>query len=124
MSLYFTNRETDVMAVLWEDGPSTVAEVQAKLEDKLAYTTVLTVLRLLESKGYVDHREDGKAHRYFALIDYSEARSSALQRLEQKFFRGSSALLFTHMVAERKLTAEDVRELRKLLDQYEEGDES
>ena len=60
----FTDRELDVMAVLWDRGPSTVAEVRENLEDPLAYTTVLTVLRTLETKGYVSHEEEGKAHRY------------------------------------------------------------
>ena len=57
----FTDRELDVMAVLWERGPSTVAEVREHLEDRLAYTTVLTVLRTLEAKGFVSHEEEGDA---------------------------------------------------------------
>ena len=55
----FTDRELDVMAVLWDRGPSTVAEVREHLEDALAYTTVLTVLRTLETKGFVSHEEEG-----------------------------------------------------------------
>ena len=62
MPVSFTDRELDVMAVLWERGPSTVAEVRAALEDELAYNTVLTVLRTLEDKGYVGHQEAGRAY--------------------------------------------------------------
>jgi uncharacterized protein YceH (UPF0502 family) len=62
--ILFTGRELDVMAVLWTHGASTVAEVRARLDVPLAYTTVLTVLRTLEGKGHVSHESDGKAHRY------------------------------------------------------------
>ena len=65
----FTDRELDVMTVLWERGPSTVAEVQAALADRLAYTTVLTILRLLEEKGHVGHAEEGRAHRFHPLVE-------------------------------------------------------
>ena len=60
----FTDRELDVMAILWERGPSTVAEVRGRLRDDLAHNTVLTVLTVLENKGYVTHTEEGKAHRF------------------------------------------------------------
>ena len=62
----FTDRELDIMAILWERGPSTVAEVRERLSDELAHNTVLTVLRVLEDKGYVSHTEEGKAHRFRA----------------------------------------------------------
>ena len=62
----FTNRELDVMAVLWEAESATVAEVRDRLRDDLAYTTVLTVLRTLEEKGYVGHTQHGKAYRWWS----------------------------------------------------------
>ena len=58
MTPTFTDRELDVMAVLWDRGPSTVAEVRTRLADDLAHNTVLTVLRVLETKGYVSHIEE------------------------------------------------------------------
>ena len=63
MEVTFTDRELDVMGVLWERGPSTVTEVREGLADELAYTTVLTVLRVLEEKGHVGHEEEGRAPR-------------------------------------------------------------
>ena len=63
MAASLTDRELDVMAVLWERGSGTVAEVKAALRDELAYTTVLTVLRILEAKGHVRHEGEGRAHR-------------------------------------------------------------
>ncbi|MEJ2205973.1 MAG: BlaI/MecI/CopY family transcriptional regulator, partial [Gemmatimonadota bacterium] len=81
MDLLFTERELDVMGVLWEHGPSTVADVRDRLPDRLAYTTVLTVLRTLEAKGHVGHREEGRAYRYHALVERDAARESAVSRL-------------------------------------------
>ena len=68
MEVQFTDRELDVMNVLWEEGPATVAQVQAQLADALAYTTVLTILRTLEEKGHVGHEEAGRAYRYHARV--------------------------------------------------------
>ena len=73
MDINFTDRELDIMAVLWERGPSTVTEVREALSDDLAYTTVLTVLRVLEEKGRVGHEEEGRAHRYFPRVKREEA---------------------------------------------------
>src|SRR5688572_26011538 len=86
----FTERELDVMAILWDRGPSTVAEVRARLSDDLAHNTVLTVLTVLESKGYVTHTEEGKAHRFRALIKQEVAGATATSRLVEKLFGGST----------------------------------
>jgi predicted transcriptional regulator len=115
MDISFTDREADVMQILWDHGPSVVSEVRAHLADQLAYTTVLTVLRTLESKGYVAHEEEGRGHRYHALIEQQEARKSALQHLTSKLFKGSTELLFAHLVSDRKLGADEVARMRKLL---------
>ena len=115
MPISLTDREADVMRVLWEHGPSLVADVRARLADPLAYTTVLTVLRILESKGYVGHTEEGRVHRYFASIGQQTARKSALRHLTDKLFEGSSELLMTQLVADQKLTPEQVQRLRRML---------
>jgi predicted transcriptional regulator len=115
MDIYLTDREADVMQVLWDHGPSVVNEVKEKLHDELAYTTVLTILRTLESKGYVGHEEEGRVHRYFAAVKETAARKSALRHLTGKLFKGSSELLFTHLVTDQKLTAEQIRRMRELL---------
>lgn len=115
MDISFTDREADVMQILWDHGPCVVAEVRAHLQDQLAYTTVLTVLRTLEAKGYVAHEEEGRGHRYHALIEQQEARKSALRHLTSKLFKGSTELLFTHLVADRKLSADEITRMRKLL---------
>jgi len=115
LKISLTDREADVIQVLWDHGPSLVAEVRERLEDDLAYTTVLTVLRTLEAKGYVSHDEEGRGHRYFAAIKQQTAQKSALQHLTKKFFNGSAELLLTHMVSDQKLSPEQMTRMRKLL---------
>lgn len=123
MAVSFTPRELDVMSVLWERGPSTVAEVREGLPANLAYNTVLSMLRILEEKGFVRHVEDGRAHRYVPRVDRAEAGTSALDRLVDKVFGGSAELLLTHLVRERKLDAVELRRLRRVVDaQIREAD--
>jgi predicted transcriptional regulator len=117
MAVAFTDRELDIMAVLWERGPSTVAEVRDALDDALAYTTVLTVLRTLEEKGYVGHEEVGRAYRYHALVARDIAGRSALRRMLGTLFGGSPELLLTQLVSERGLPPDSLRRMRALLDE-------
>jgi len=116
LDVAFTDRELDVMGVLWELGSGTVAEVQERLHDPLAYTTVLTVLRVLEEKGHVRHEEEGRAYRYYAVVDREQAGASALRRLVRKVFRGSPEQLLTHLVAERGVTPEQLKRMKSLVE--------
>src|SRR5687768_11296401 len=110
----FTDRELDVMAVLWDLGPSTVPEVLERLSDDLAYTTVQTVLRTLESKGYVAHDEEGRFHRYRALVERTDAEASALNRILNRVFRGSPELLLSQLVSQRELSDEQIGRMRRM----------
>ena len=111
-----TRREMDVMAVLWDLGSATVAEVNERLDDDLAYNTVLTILRILERKGLAGREKRGRAHRYRPLLGRAEAGRSVLGRLRDKVFSGSAELLMTQLVTEEQLSPEAVRRLRELLD--------
>jgi predicted transcriptional regulator len=117
MEISLTDRELDVITVLWDHGPSTAAEVRARLTDDLAYNTVLTMLRILEEKGYVRHEEEGRAHRYFPLVGREAAGRSAVGRMVRRLFRGSPSLLLTQLVQHRDLSDEDLRLMRELIDQ-------
>src|SRR6185503_12956620 len=99
MEISFTDRELDVMTVLWRKGSGTVAEVRDALSTDFAYTTVLTVLRTLEDKGFVGHTAEGKAHRYVPLVAQEAAGKSALDRLLGTVFDGSYELLLTQLVS-------------------------
>lgn len=115
MKIVLADREAEIMEVLWDAGPLTVAEVKDRVPDELAYTTVLTILRNLEAKRYVAHIPEGKAHRYSALIERSAAQRSALHAMAEKFFKGSTARLLTHLVSDEKLAPEDIKRLRAAL---------
>jgi BlaI family transcriptional regulator, penicillinase repressor len=121
MSIRLSDRELDVMAVLWARGSGTVAEVRELLGDPLAYTTVLTVLRTLEEKRFVGHEEEGKAHRYRPLVARERAGRSALSRMIEKLFEGSPELLVTQLVSDRRLSAEEIRRLKRILDERLKG---
>jgi predicted transcriptional regulator len=115
MHIQFTDREADLMQVLWDRGPSTVAEVRSALKVELAYTTVLTILRTLEAKGYLGHEEEGRGHRYFATVKQQAAQESALRHITSKLFKGSAELLLTRLVSDTALSPEQLRRMRKLL---------
>jgi BlaI family penicillinase repressor len=123
VDISFTERELDVMGVLWDLGGGTVAEVRERLPDDLAYTTVLTVLRTLEEKGYAGHVEEGKAYRYHPLVERQAAGSSVLRRIMRKLFKDSPELLLTHLVSDRRLSDDELRRMRALLDERVEGKE-
>jgi predicted transcriptional regulator len=124
VAIVLTDREADVMQVLWDHGPSVVADVRRHLPDQLAYTTVLTVLRVLESKGYVGHKEEGRVHRYFSAVKQEAAQKSALHHLTSKLFKGSTEMLFAHLVSDKKLTPEQIRRMRKMLGSKPKPEES
>lgn len=115
MDVSFTDRELDVMAVLWDRESATVAEVRRALDDDLAYTTVLTVLQTLEQKGHVRHEEEGKAYRYHPLVGREAAGRSALQRMMGRLFAGSPEMLLTQLVSDRHVSEESLRRMQQLL---------
>lgn len=116
MKIAFTDRELDVMTVLWAAGSATVPEVRERLREKFAYNTVLTVLRVLEEKGYARHEEEGRAYRYFPAVDRETAGTTALRRMLDTVFGGSPELLLTNLVNDQKLSTAELKKLRSLLD--------
>ena len=112
-----TGREMDIMNVLWKLGSGTVSEVRSGLSDKLAYTTVLTILRTLEKKGHLRHEEEGRAHRYVPLVEKAEAQEGAVKRVTRKLFSGSPELLMAHLLGGKGLTEDQLKRLRALLDE-------
>jgi predicted transcriptional regulator len=115
MQIDLTEREAELMEVLWQRGPSTVSEVQSQVVDALAYTTVLSHLRMLESKGYAGHTGEGRAHRYHALIERVDAQKGGLQALLARLFKGSPDALLVHLVENEKLSPKQVERIRERL---------
>ncbi len=116
MGVQLTRRELDVMSVVWKLGSATVADVKDGLTDDLAYPTVLTILRTLESKGHVRHRQEGKAFRYHARLQSDAAGSSALSRLLDKVYRGSRELLMAGLLEDEDIAPDELKRLKKLVD--------
>ena len=114
-----TDAELRLMEVLWEKGKATVADVVEALPDSvpLAYSTVLTTLRILENKGYLRHTKDGRSFTYRPLVKREQAREHALTHLLRRFFEDSPELLMLSLVEHRKIGVEELSRLRKLIEE-------
>ena len=108
-------RELDIMTVIWAEGSGTVEEVRERLPDTLAYTTVLSILRNLEAKGYVRHEAEGRTHRYYPRVRQGTAQKSALTRLLASLFDGSPEALITRLVDDHGVSPEELQRLAKQL---------
>jgi BlaI family transcriptional regulator, penicillinase repressor len=118
----FTDRELDVMSILWRRGSATVAEVREELNEELAYTSVLSVLQTLAEKGFVRHEPEGRAYRYHPLVSPEAAGDSALGRILDRIFHGSTEQLLARLVRREDLSQADLERLRRLLDDRLEED--
>lgn len=115
-----TEAELRLMDVIWEKRCASAAEVLEALPDAdLAYTTVLNTLRILETKGYLRHTKDGKAFIYHPLVERKEASRSAVQYLLSRFFGNSPGLLVSNLIEEEQLNKQDLRRLKKLIEESE-----
>jgi predicted transcriptional regulator len=110
-----TDGELRLMRVLWDKGEASVSDVVVALKEKPkpAYNTVLTLLRILERKGYVTHRKDGRAFVFLPTIDRSRARKNALKTLVNRFFEGSPRLLILNLLEDTQLSTEAIQEIKR-----------
>jgi BlaI family transcriptional regulator, penicillinase repressor len=122
-SAILTEAELRLMNVLWEHGPSTVQQVLEALPKKprLAYNSVLTTIRILEKKGYVEHVKDGRAHIYGPLVGRQEASRSEIRHLVQRFFGSSPDALVLNILEERQIDQDELQRLQQLLEHPAEG---
>jgi predicted transcriptional regulator len=116
-----TDAELRPMEVLWERGASTVAEVVNALPQKLglSYSTVLTTLRILEQKGYLEHTKEGQAFVYHPIIDRNQARKKVLKHVLNQFFNDSPELLVMKLLESEEIDAEDLQRIQRLINQGE-----
>jgi predicted transcriptional regulator len=112
-----TEAELRVMRVLWSRKQATVGEVLEHLEgDRTpAYNTILTILGILERKGYVTHTREGRAFTYLPLVEQREARQSALSQMLHRFFDDSRELLVLDLLGHEQTNSEELRRVRELL---------
>ncbi len=118
-----TGAEHRVMDTLWRLGSATVADAAAGIgKPALAYTTVLTVLRTLERKGYVKHRAEGRAYVYVPAIDREAVRRDVVGYVLQQFFDGSPRALLLNLLESESVDDAELRRLRTLIDKSRDGE--
>lgn len=117
-----TEAELRIMNVLWLKGSGTVQLILDSLSEKpaLAYNSVLTTIRVLERKGYVEHSKDGRAHVYAPLVGREEATRSEIRHLVGRFFKNSHEQLVLNILEDRGIDAEELDRLRGMLDRSDE----
>ena len=108
-----TPRETQVMDVLWAQGSATADEVREALRDDLHDSTVRTLLRVLEMKGYVKHDLSGKAFIYRPAVARAKVEKKALTSILKRFFGGSAQALVLRLIEDERLTPEELDEIKK-----------
>ena len=114
--LHLTQRELDIMSVLWDLGEATVTEVRDRIDPDLAYTSISSMIRTLELKKYVSHRRgEGKTHVYFPIIEAEKAGEGALGRVLNKIYGGSPIKLLAHLVEQNRLSDKELERMRDLL---------
>ncbi len=114
-----TPLELEIMQVLWEQGASTVGEVQPKLKGDLAYTTVQTMLTVLLKKDKVTREPEGRAYRYRAAVSKDRATGGALKDMVKRMFGGSPEALLMALVDTRQISAEQLTRIAEQLNAQE-----
>ena len=116
-----TNAEHRIMEVIWAKGSATVADVVEALGGKDAYTTILTLMRILKDKGFLSTRKEGRAHVFTPRVDRDTAARKAVHQLLSKFFAGSPTELVLSFLREEELTPEELDEIKRKILESEEG---
>ena len=116
-SITLTPAELRLMKVLWTRGESSVADMVATTADEtpLAYTSVLTTVRILEKKGYVSHRQDGRAFVYSACVAEHEAGRSEVRHVLQRFFGNSRERLLLSLLGDEEITPDELHRLKEAI---------
>jgi predicted transcriptional regulator len=117
-----TEAELRIMQMLWQKGPGTVQQILDVLpaHPAFAYNTILTTIRILERKGYVEHSKDGRAHVYRPLVAEEEASRSEICHLVSRFFRNSHEDLVLNILEDRGIDAKELARLRKMLERSDD----
>lgn len=118
-----TSSELDILRVLWNRGPSTVREVHDVLAESrnMGYTTVLKLLQIMTVKGMVKRDEGARAHVYQARQPAGSTKRQLVGDLLQRAFSGSASDLMLHALSGKKTSREEIEQIRRMLDEYEEA---
>ena len=112
-----TNKEEEIMQVLWRLKKAFAKEVQAELSQPVHYNTVSTIIRNLEEKGYVGHKAYGKTHQYFPILGKDEYRENFISKATKQYFNGSYKNMVSFFAKEEKITADELREILEIIEQ-------
>lgn len=116
-----TNNEEAIMRILWKIERGTVRDVIAQMTEPVPpYTTVSSIVRVLEKKDYVGHKAYGKTYEYFPLVAKSSYRKKTFNAFLKNYFEGSAKKVVSFLVKEQNLNEEEAEEIRKMIDQHEE----
>jgi predicted transcriptional regulator len=120
-SATLTEAELRIMNVLWTQGSATVQQVLDSLKTKpaLAYNSVLTTIRVLETKGYVKHVKEGRLHIYMPMVGRNEATRFEIRHLVNRFFRNSHKDLILNILEDDSIDSDELKRLRKMLEETE-----
>ena len=110
-----TNAEHRIMEVIWARGSATVADVVQALHGRDAYTTILTLMRILTAKGYLSAHKEARAHVFTPRVDRNTAARKAVHQLLSKFFSGSPSELVLSFLREEELTPEELDEIKQMI---------
>jgi predicted transcriptional regulator len=117
-----TKAELRIMRALWSERRASVADVAAAVgKPPLAYTTVLTMLRILEQKGFVAHEVEGRAHIYEPLVAEGDAAKAAVGEVIASFFKGKKTALALALMSDENLSKEELSRLKQLIARHEGG---
>jgi predicted transcriptional regulator len=113
-SITLTPAELRLMRIIWDRGESTVAEMVSTIPESeaLAYNSVLTTIRILETKGYVSHRQEGRAFLFTTCIGEEEASRSEVRHVLQRFFGNSRERLLLSMLGDEEISLEELKRLK------------
>jgi BlaI family penicillinase repressor len=117
-----TNAEHRIMEVIWARGSATVADVVEALGDRDAYTTILTLIRILKAKGYLSCNKAGKAYVFSPAVDRDTVARKATHQLLSKFFAGSPSELVLSFLRDEELTTEELDQIKKMIRNSERSD--
>src|SRR3984885_5752351 len=117
-----TTAEHRIMEVIWARGSATVADVVEALKGKDAYTTILTLIRILKAKGYLTSRKEGRAHVFTPAVDRDTVARKAAHQLLSKFFAGSPSELVLSFLRDEELTTEELDQIKKKILHSERSD--
>jgi BlaI family transcriptional regulator, penicillinase repressor len=119
-----TNAELRIMEVIWARGSATVAEVVEALKGVDAYTTILTLMRILKAKGYLSSRKEGRAFVFLPRVDRDTVARKAVRQLVSRFFDGSPGELVLSFLREEQLTPEELAEIKQQILEADERNET